>query len=82
MGKSKNTVISYRDPTQNHKESSVEVKNLLIQVKALGLVGKHAGSKPIARLKSSLRRANKQLAILSKITKILNKQEEPALIAE
>lgn len=33
-------------------------KHIITQAKRLNLVGKHAGSKPIARLKAAIRRAN------------------------
>lgn len=73
-------LVGYLDLEFNHKKKTNDIKFILIQAKRLGLVGKHAGSKPIDRLKRSLKRASKQLAALSNIKNILNKKTESSLI--
>ena len=72
--KKETIAVSYNDPHYNHKKSSLPLKNLLTQVKVLGLVGKHAGSKPVRLLKQHLTTANRRIAMLSRLSKELNKQ--------
>lgn len=82
----------YKDLLQNHKQTTglyFDVENkrvlcipnmhrLLIQVRALGLVGKHIGSKPVSRLKNHLRAANRRNEILSRLKEQFKTQETSA----
>lgn len=77
MAKSKKEkeVVSYLNPELNHKEKADDVKFMLIQAKHLGLVGKHAGSKPVSRLRSLLRTANRRIAYLNKLATTVKEEE-------
>lgn len=65
--KKEEKVVSYLDPKLNHKKEANDIKFMLIQAKRLGLVGKHAGSKPVSRLRSLLRKANERIKFLNKL---------------
>lgn len=68
-------VVSYLKSELNHKEKADDVKFMLIQAKRLGLVGKHAGSKPVSGLRSLLRAANRRIAYLKKLATIVKEKE-------
>ena len=74
----KKVVAGYLDPKYNHKEVSSSIKFTLIQAKRLGLVGKHAGSKPVDTIKNLLRSYNRRNAALTKLKNSLKEQEETA----
>lgn len=69
MAKSKKEkeIVSYLNQELNHKEKADDIKFMLIQIKRLGLMGKHAGSKPVSRLRSLLRTANERIKFLNKL---------------
>ena len=71
----KEQLIGYLDPELNHKKQADDVKFMLIQAKRLGLVGKHAGSKPVGRVRSLLRTANRRIAYLNKLATTIKEEE-------
>ena len=77
MAKSKKEkeVVSYLNPELNHKEKADDVKFMLIQAKRLGLVGKHAGSKSVSKIRSLLRTANRRVAYLNKLATTIREEE-------
>ena len=46
---------NYSDVSQSHKEGNLRHVSIVRQAKALGCVGKHAGSKPISKLLANIR---------------------------
>lgn len=76
MAKSKKEkeVVSYLNPEFNHKKKANDIKFMLIQAKRLGLVGKHAGSKPVDSVRNLLRTANRRIAYLNKLTTTIKEE--------
>ena len=73
--KKEEKVVSYLNPEFNHKEKADNIKFMLIQAKRLGLVGKHAGSKPIEKIRQHLKTANERIKFLNKLTTTIKKEE-------
>ena len=72
--KKEEKIVGYLDPKYNHKEKSSAIKFMIIQAKRLGLVSKHAGSKPVSRLRSLLRTANERIKFLNKLAATVKKE--------
>ena len=70
----KEELVGYLDPELNHKKKADDIKFMLIQTKRLGLMGKHAGSKPVSRLRSLLRTANERIKFLTKLAETVKEE--------